>query len=231
MPALANLTSFPVLDPGVQCPAARLDVRKLSTGRRAGDLRHLQIVRRAGEGRHSVRLVILSVCCIYRWPLDSRESKWSKPSSGIKIVPIITSKETFTPGDAMRDIYTHGIITTDFVLVTGDLVSNVKIDEVVRVHKERRRKNKDAIMTIVVKPSGGVHRTKCVAMLSAPHRLQKLTEKTREGRRATRVCSYWTHTLRNVSITRLLWDTHTQSTFQCLAKFWKNTPRSRFAMI
>ncbi|KAF7793053.1 hypothetical protein EIP86_004158 [Pleurotus ostreatoroseus] len=89
-----------------------------------------------------------------------QESKWSKPSSGIKIVPIITSKETFTPGDAMRDIYTHGIITTDFVLVTGDLVSNVKIDEVVRIHKERRKKNKDAIMTIVVKPSGGVHRTK-----------------------------------------------------------------------
>ncbi|THG99211.1 hypothetical protein EW026_g3085 [Hermanssonia centrifuga] len=89
-----------------------------------------------------------------------RESKWSKPSSGIKIVPIITSKETFTPGDAMRDIYTHGIITSDFVLVMGDLVSNVKIDEVVRIHKERRKANKDAIMTMVVKESGGVHRTR-----------------------------------------------------------------------
>ena len=63
----------------------------------------------------------------------------------------------------MRDIYTHGIITSDFVLVTGDLVSNVKIDEVVRIHKERRKTNKDAIMTMVVKPSGGVHRTKCVS--------------------------------------------------------------------
>ena len=83
----------------------------------------------------------------------------------MKIVPIITSKETYTPGDAMRDIYTHGIIQSDFVLVTGDLVSNVKIDEVVRVHKERRKTNKDAIMTMVVKPSGGVHRTKCVLFL------------------------------------------------------------------
>ncbi|KAI0797687.1 hypothetical protein C8Q75DRAFT_861962 [Abortiporus biennis] len=89
-----------------------------------------------------------------------RDSKWSKPSSGIKIVPIITSKETFTPGDAMRDIYTRGLITTDFVLVMGDLVSNVRIDEVVRVHKERRRNNKDAIMTMVVKESGAVHRTR-----------------------------------------------------------------------
>ena len=91
-----------------------------------------------------------------------RESKWSRPSSGIKIVPIVTAKETFSPGDAMRDIYTHQIITSDFVLVTGDLVSNVRIDEVVRVHKERRRTNKDAIMTMVVKEAGAVHRTRCV---------------------------------------------------------------------
>lgn len=89
-----------------------------------------------------------------------RESKWSKPSSGLKIVPIMTAKETFSPGDAMRDIYTRGLITTDFVLVNGDLVSNVRIDEVVQVHRERRKTNKDAIMTMVVKESGAKHRTR-----------------------------------------------------------------------
>ncbi|KII88609.1 hypothetical protein PLICRDRAFT_689604 [Plicaturopsis crispa FD-325 SS-3] len=89
-----------------------------------------------------------------------KNSKWSKPSSGLKIVPIITAKETFSPGDAMRDIYTHGIIKSDFVLVTGDLVSSIQIDEVVRQHKERRKTNKDAIMTIVVKESGASHRTR-----------------------------------------------------------------------
>lgn len=78
----------------------------------------------------------------------------------MKIVPIITARETFTPGDAMRDIYTHGIITSDFVLVFGDLVSNVRIDEVVKVHKERRKTNKDTIMTMVVKEGGVRHRTK-----------------------------------------------------------------------
>ena len=60
----------------------------------------------------------------------------------------------------MRDVYTHGIITSDFVLVMGDLVSNVRIDEVVRIHKERRKTNKDAIMTMVVKESGASHRTR-----------------------------------------------------------------------
>ncbi|KAH9063386.1 nucleotide-diphospho-sugar transferase [Lactarius vividus] len=89
-----------------------------------------------------------------------QNSKWSHPSSGLKIVPVMTAKETFSPGDAMRDIYTHGIITSDFVLVSGDLVSNIRIDEVVRAHKDRRKVNKDAIMTMVVKESGTTHRTR-----------------------------------------------------------------------
>lgn len=92
--------------------------------------------------------------------LKNRESKWSKSSSGLKIVPIVTAKEAFSVGDAMRDVYTHGIITNDFILVMGDLVSNLQIDEVVRLHKERRRTNKDAIMTIVVKEAGAFHRTR-----------------------------------------------------------------------
>jgi NDP-sugar pyrophosphorylase family protein len=77
-------------------------------------------------------------------------------------MPIVTAKETFSAGDAMRDIYTHGIISSDFILVTGDLVSNIRIDEVVREHKERRKTNKDAIMTMVVKQSGASHRSRRV---------------------------------------------------------------------
>ncbi|KAG7452606.1 nucleotide-diphospho-sugar transferase [Guyanagaster necrorhizus] len=88
------------------------------------------------------------------------ESRWGKPGSGLKIIPIMTAKETYSPGDAMRDVYTRGLVTSDFVLVMGDLVSNIRIDEVVRVHKERRKSNKDAIMTMVVKESGVKHRTR-----------------------------------------------------------------------
>ncbi|KAI0035700.1 nucleotide-diphospho-sugar transferase [Vararia minispora EC-137] len=89
-----------------------------------------------------------------------QKSRWSAPSSSMKIVPILTAKETFSPGDALRDIYTHGIITSDFVLVSGDLVSSVRIEDAVTVHRERRKKNKDVIMTMVVKESGARHRTK-----------------------------------------------------------------------
>ncbi len=83
----------------------------------------------------------------------------------MKIISIMTAKETYSPGDAMRDIYTRGLVTSDFVLVMGDLVSNVRIDEVVKVHKERRKKNKNAIMTMVVKPTGEKHRTRYACRL------------------------------------------------------------------
>ncbi|KAJ3504968.1 hypothetical protein NMY22_g17742 [Coprinellus aureogranulatus] len=89
-----------------------------------------------------------------------KNSKWSRPGLGMKIVPILTAKETYSAGDAMRDIYTRGLVTGDFILVHGDLVSNIHIDEVVKVHKERRKTNKDAIMTIVVKEAGVKHRTR-----------------------------------------------------------------------
>ena len=80
------------------------------------------------------------------------------------ILPIVTAKETFSPGDAMRDIYTRGLRATDFILVSGDLVSNIRIDGVVRVHRERSKTNKDAIMTMVVKECGAKHRTRSVVM-------------------------------------------------------------------
>ena len=107
-------------------------------------------------------LVFIQTRCDTTCPF--RDSKWSKPGSGMQILPIVTAKETFSPGDAMRDIYTRGLLTTDFVLVSGDLVSNIRIDDVVRVHRERRKTNKDAIMTIVVKECGAKHRTRSVVM-------------------------------------------------------------------
>jgi translation initiation factor eIF-2B subunit epsilon len=90
-------------------------------------------------------------------------SKYASSShSGIRIKPIITAQETFAPGDALRDIYTHGIISSDFVLVSGDLVSSVDIDQAVKLHKARRKADKDTIMTMVVREAGGNHPTRCI---------------------------------------------------------------------
>ena len=119
----------------------------------------------------------------------------------MKIVPIVTAKETFSPGDAMRDIYTRGLVTTDFVLVMGDLVSNVRIDDVVRIHKERRKTNKDAIMTMVVKPSGAKHRTRLATEIGARPLSLTPTTSSSPGRWGIPLSLHWTQIHRNAFIT------------------------------
>lgn len=110
----------------------------------------------------------LAYVAFIRWPPPPAHppvhsaSKWSHPASGLKITPIATDPACFAPGEALRDVYTHGVITSDFILVFGDLVSNVRLDEVVRAHKARRRADKEALMTIVVKEVGAEHRSRCV---------------------------------------------------------------------
>lgn len=44
-------------------------------------------------------------------------------------------------------------IRGDFILVSGDTVSNMSLTEALREHKDRRRKDSNAIMTMVVKQS------------------------------------------------------------------------------
>ncbi|KDN51738.1 hypothetical protein RSAG8_00286, partial [Rhizoctonia solani AG-8 WAC10335] len=89
-------------------------------------------------------------------------SQWSKPSSGMSITTIL-SREARSVGDAMRELDAKQILTSDFVLLTGDVVSNVRLDEVIKEHKERRKVSKDAIMTCVVKEVGKAHRSKPVS--------------------------------------------------------------------
>jgi hypothetical protein len=51
----------------------------------------------------------------------------------------------------------------DFVLVSGDTVSNMSLTEVVKEHQERRKKDKLAVMTMVVKrakPSPSTYQTR-----------------------------------------------------------------------
>lgn len=93
----------------------------------------------------------------------SSASKWTRPGSGLRITPIVTDAACFAPGEALRDVYTHGVVTGDFVLVFGDVVCTVRLDAVVRAHRARRRRDKDAVMTVVVKAAGvGEHRARCV---------------------------------------------------------------------
>lgn len=60
----------------------------------------------------------------------------------------------------MRDLDNRDLITGDFLLVSGDVVSNMSIEPALAKHRARREKNKDAIMTMVLREAGAGHRTK-----------------------------------------------------------------------
>ena len=60
----------------------------------------------------------------------------------------------------MRDLDNRDLITGDFLLVSGDVVSNMSIGPALAKHRARREKNKDAIMTMVLREAGYGHRTK-----------------------------------------------------------------------
>ena len=89
-----------------------------------------------------------------------RNSKWNKASSPFKKCKIVMSTTSMSVGDAMRELDGKGLITTDFLLVNGDFVSNLPLEDVLKVHRERRTKSKDAIMTMILREAGADHRSK-----------------------------------------------------------------------
>ncbi|CAG8979026.1 hypothetical protein HYALB_00012708 [Hymenoscyphus albidus] len=87
------------------------------------------------------------------YPLKSAAS----PFNSLEIVKT-TARSV---GDALRDLDGRDLITGDFLLVHGDLVSNLPIDAALAAHRARRIADKNAIMTMILR-TGGLeeHRTK-----------------------------------------------------------------------
>ena len=90
-------------------------------------------------------------------------SKWYPPTSAVSPFNTLEIVKTTarSVGDALRDLDARDIITGDFLLVHGDLVSNLPIDEALARHRARRIADKNAIMTMILRAGGlGEHRTK-----------------------------------------------------------------------
>ncbi|XP_076893546.1 uncharacterized protein LOC143545562 [Bidens hawaiensis] len=68
-------------------------------------------------------------------------------------VTTIESHNCISAGDALRIIYEHNVINGDFVLISGDTVSNMNLSEALQEHKQRRQKDSNAVMTMVIKQS------------------------------------------------------------------------------
>ncbi|KAK2451412.1 translation initiation factor eIF-2B subunit epsilon [Trifolium repens] len=68
-------------------------------------------------------------------------------------VTTIESQNSVSAGDALRVIYERNVIQGDFVLVSGDTVSNMSLTQAILEHKERKKKDSNAVMTMVIKRS------------------------------------------------------------------------------
>lgn len=101
------------------------------------------------------------MCCSHADQIQNYidSSKWGKPSSPFK-VHCIMSLESRSVGDAMRDVDNRGIITGDFLLVSGDVVTNIQFDKVLAAHRHRRALDRDHIVTMVLEQAAPQHRTR-----------------------------------------------------------------------
>ena len=59
----------------------------------------------------------------------------------------------------MRNLDKLDLIKGDFLLVSGDVISNMNLEPALVKHRARREKSKDAIMTMVLREAGVGHRT------------------------------------------------------------------------
>jgi len=83
-------------------------------------------------------------------------SRWA--SSSAPSISVVKSRSASNACQAIRELDNRDLIKTDpFVLVSGDVVANLRLAPIVEEHKQRRKKDKSCIMTMVL---GRVDQTK-----------------------------------------------------------------------
>jgi translation initiation factor eIF-2B subunit epsilon len=81
-----------------------------------------------------------------------KSSKWSTSSSPFKELVFVKCVAT-SIGDVMRELDKNQDyrLTGDFLVVSGDVVGNFPIEAALKAHKARRLKNRNAIMTMLLR--------------------------------------------------------------------------------
>lgn len=63
-----------------------------------------------------------------------RNSKWCRPTNS-NVVRVVTSELYRSLGDVLRDVDAKSLVRSDFLLVTGDVVSNISIEAALEEHR------------------------------------------------------------------------------------------------
>lgn len=114
----------------------------------------LEFLARAGVNE------VYLMCCAHADQIQQyiELSKWAQ-NSPFKITTIM-SLESRSVGDAMRDLDNRGLITGDFLLVSGDVVTNIDFEKVMAFHKQRKLVDKEHILSMVLTSASPLHRTR-----------------------------------------------------------------------
>lgn len=107
---------------------------------------------------------IYIMCCSHADQIQEYidHSKWLNMSSPFKKIQTIASKESRSVGDAMRDIDSRGLINGDFILISGDVVTNLDISKVLENHKTYKQNDRDYICTMVLTQAAPMHRSRSI---------------------------------------------------------------------
>ncbi|KAK5995728.1 putative translation initiation factor eIF-2B subunit epsilon [Cladobotryum mycophilum] len=89
-----------------------------------------------------------------RWVSSSRLSPFS-------VLQFVRVSDARSIGDVLRDLDKRSLVDGDFLLVHGDLVSNIMLDGALEAHRKRRETSSANIMTMILHSGGNQpHRTK-----------------------------------------------------------------------
>eukprot|EP00041_Stephanoeca_diplocostata_P024277 m.609939 g.609939 ORF g.609939 m.609939 type:complete len:763 (+) comp22493_c0_seq2:199-2487(+) len=99
---------------------------------------------------------ILVVCRSFAEEIKAhlKQAGWEQNKS-VKIITRVS--KAFSLGECLREVDTMDIIKKDFILVSGDIVSNIVLTAALEEHKARFKRNKNALMTMLFKVTGPGH--------------------------------------------------------------------------
>ncbi|KAJ6651969.1 hypothetical protein lerEdw1_015866 [Lerista edwardsae] len=141
------------------------------------------------------------------------KSKWCRPTSP-NTVRFVTSDLYRSLGDVLRDVDAKSLVRSDFILVSGDVVSNINVSTALQAHRLRRKLEKNvSVMTMIFKESSPGHSARCqeddiiVAMDSATKRVLHY-QKTQGLKRFRFPMSLFQNNIEEVQVRHDLLDCH-----------------------
>ncbi|XP_019358948.1 PREDICTED: translation initiation factor eIF-2B subunit epsilon [Gavialis gangeticus] len=142
-----------------------------------------------------------------------QKSKWCCHTSP-NTVRFVSSDLYRSLGDVLRDVDAKSLVRSDFLLISGDVVSNINISSALEEHRVRRKLEKNvSVMTMVFKESSPGHRARCqeddiiLAMDSATNRVLHY-QKTQGLKRFPFPMNLFQSNIENVEVRHDLLDCH-----------------------